>query len=280
MSAVNKDEIRKPAVANAFYPGEAQILDHEIEELFNQVKPVELQGSIKALVSPHAGIMYSGPVAATGYKCLLTGDFPVVAIIAPSHREYFPGVSVFNGKGYQTPLGVVPVASDLADLLIAQNQRIVSSWAGHKTEHALEVQLPFLQKVLGAFKLIPIVMGDQNYETCALLGEALSVVLEEVPALVVASSDLSHYHNYFEAVQIDNKTVNLVESFEEHKLADAIETGICEACGGGPIVTAMIAGKNIGADTAKVLLYRNSGDVTGDYTAVVGYLSAAFSQLN
>lgn len=280
MREISKTDIRRPAVADAFYPGDPDILNKEIEELLNKSETVELNGEIKALVSPHAGYMYSGLVAAVGYKLLAGRAFSVVAIISPSHKEYFSGISVFNGKGYATPLGIVPVASELANKLIEQNPRIISSWAGHREEHALEVQLPFLQKSLTNFSIIPIVMGQQDYDTCNILGNALALVLREVPALIVASSDLSHYYPYSEAVKIDKASIDLVESFNETDFMDALEKGISQACGGGPIAAAMVASKKEGANNAKMLCYKNSGDVTGDHAAVVGYLSAAFSKLN
>lgn len=280
MSKVYSEDIRQPAVADSFYPGDPETLDKEIDYMLNKVETFDLSGEIKALVSPHAGYIYSGFVAAVGYKHLENRNFSVVAIISPSHREYFPGVSVFNGKGYETPMGLVPIASELANALIEQNQRIISSWLGHRDEHALEVQLPFLQKVLKEITIIPIVMGEQNYETCILLGEALATVLKGVSALIVASSDLSHYHPYPEAMRIDQVTIDLVESFNEVNLMKALENGTSEACGGGPIVSAMRASKIEGANNSKVLMYKNSGDITGDHSAVVGYLSAAFCKFN
>jgi AmmeMemoRadiSam system protein B len=219
-------------------------------------------------------------VAGVGYKLLQNRRYTVVAIISPSHRERFRGVSVFTGKGYETPLGLVAVAQDLADALIEQSPDIYSSWAGHRAEHALEVQLPFLQKILSSPPIIPIVMGEQDYETCQLLGEALAKVLEGVPALIIASSDLSHYHPYIEAVAIDNYTSEFLAAYDEMGLMKALQSGKSEACGGGPIVAAMIASKKEGARQARVLFYENSGDVTGDHSTVVGYLSAAFGLLN
>lgn len=280
MQRVHKNDVRPPAVANMFYPGNPKILEEEVETLLRRSQPVEVEGEIKALVCPHAGYIYSGGVAAVSYNSLKGRSYPVVAIISPSHREYFPGVSVFTGKGYETPLGLVPVASELAEALLEQDHRIQSSWAGHRKEHALEVQLPFLQKVLGEARIIPIVMGDQRPDFCQLLGEALANVLEDTPALIVASSDLSHYHPYSEAVAIDQRTSELIANFDEGNLLAALESGVCEACGGGPIAATMIACKKTGARHARVLFYQNSGDVTGDYSAVVGYLSAVFGNLS
>ncbi len=280
MNQVHKNDIRPPAVANMFYPGNPKILEQEVESLLMRAQAIDLQGEIKALVCPHAGYMYSGGVAAVGYNLLRGRSYSVVAIISPSHREYFPGVSVFTGKGYETPLGLVPVASELAEALVGKSDRIQSSWAGHRKEHALEVQLPFLQRVLPDARIIPIVMGDQEADTCQMLGEALTAVLKDTPALIIASSDLSHYHPYEQAVDIDRRTSDLIAAFDEEGLLSALAAGQCEACGGGPVAAAIIACKQAGARNSRVLFYQNSGDVTGDRSAVVGYLSAAFGNLN
>ncbi|RMD92320.1 MAG: AmmeMemoRadiSam system protein B [Calditrichaeota bacterium] len=276
MHTITKEDVRRPAVADAFYPGDPSILAKEIDQMLEEANPPTIEGELKALVCPHAGYMYSGSVAATGYKLLVDKNFSVIAIISPSHREYFPAVSVFTGKGYETPLGLVPVAEELCEKLIEKDSKIMASWSGHRDEHALEVQLPFLQRVLKDFAVIPIVMGTQDYDTCVLLGEALADVIKDQNALIIASSDLSHYHTYTEAVRIDQHTVNLVESFDEEELMNSLEKGISEACGGGPIIATMVASKKNGANKSKAILYKNSGDVTGDFTAVVGYLSAAF----
>lgn len=280
MQAVGKNDVRPAAAADLFYPGNPAELDFELERLFNDAEAVDLKGEIEALVCPHAGYQYSGPVAAVGYKHLVNRKYTVIAVISPSHQEYFPGISVFNGKGYETPLGLVPVASDYADALIEQDAEIRSSWSGHHDEHALEVQLPFLQKVLQEASIIPIVMGDQDYDTCKLLGEALAKILKDVPSLIVASSDLSHYHPYDMANKIDRTTIKLIESFDYASLSEAMANRASEACGGGPIIAAMIASKLAGADTVKSLLYKNSGDTAGDRLAVVGYLSAAICKMN
>ena len=280
MHAVGKNDVRPAAVADLFYPGNPIELDYELEKLIDDAESIDLDGEIAALVCPHAGYRYSGPVAAAAYKILKNCKYSVIAIISPSHREEFPGVSVFNGEAYETPLGLVPVASEYANALIAQNEAIVSSWSGHRDEHALEVQLPFLQKVLQGTPIIPIVLGRQDSGTSELLGEALANVLQELPSLIVASSDLSHHHPYDEAVEIDRATIQLIESFDEASFSSALEDRTSEACGGGAIVAAMIASKIEGADAVKSLLYKNSGDTSGDLSAVVGYLSAAFYRMN
>lgn len=280
MREVKKEDTRHPAVADMFYPGDPEVLDRELDRMLSESEAGDLPGDIRALVSPHAGYMYSGSVAASGFRNLRPDTYEIVAVICPSHRDVFHGISVFNGRGYETPLGLVPVASDYASALIAQSEDIFSSWDGHQLEHALEVQLPFLQKTLNDFSVIPIVMGDQDYETCKLLARSLQTVLKDEPTLIVASSDLSHYHPYDIARKIDGTTIRLLEAFDETELMQGVVNGDCEACGAGPIVATMMAAKQSGANRVKVLDYKNSGDVTGDYSAVVGYLAAVLYQTN
>ncbi|MFQ5674254.1 MAG: AmmeMemoRadiSam system protein B [bacterium] len=275
MKSIEKNDVRPAAVADLFYPANRADLENQIETFLDNANPVDLDGEISALLSPHAGYPYSGQVAAAGYKLLQNRQYSVIAIISPSHRDRFPGISVFNGKGYETPLGLVAAASEFGDALVEYDDSITASWAGHGTEHAIEVQLPFLQKVLAEAPIIPIVMGSQDYDTCELLAEALATVLQGVPHLIIATSDLSHYHSYEEANKLDSFAIDLIESFDEKVLSQALEEQTCEACGGGPIIAAMAASKKTGADQIKVLVHQNSGDVGGDREIVVGYLSAA-----
>ena len=278
-------EVRRPAVAGQFYPGNRKTLEREIEGFLEKSEGFELGARIFALVAPHAGTMYSGQVAARAYRQVAGGDIDVVAVIAPSHTEYFSGSSVYGGGGYETPLGVVPVHRAWTEKIASYPTVTISDY-GHRggrsfrQEHSLEVQLPFLQSVLKDFSLIPIVMGDQDRTSCEHLGKALAEVLVEEKALIVASSDLSHFHPYEEAVRLDRIVTEAVSDFDDRRLSEKLSSKSCEACGGGPIVAAMIAARALGADRAKVLSYANSGDVTGDRSQVVGYMSAAFFEGN
>jgi AmmeMemoRadiSam system protein B len=184
----------------------------------------------------------------------------------------FKGASVFTGSAYETPLGSIPIAQPLAQALTRNSEIIKSSWLGHHNEHSLEVQLPFLQVALESFALIPIVLGSQDFDTVQILAAALTDVLAETPHLIVASSDLSHYHAGQDAEEIDRATMARLESWDETQLDNLLT---CEACGRGAILTAMLAAKKLGADTFKSLHYENSGTITGDLSAVVGYMSAA-----
>ncbi len=251
-----------------------------IDTYLENARDAGVSGEIIGLISPHAGYEYSGQVAANAYQQIAGRNYQTVVVIAPSHTEYFPEISVYNGDGFKTPLGPVCLDKDLASQLVAQHRAVVFSARGHwiagsvRQEHSLEVQLPFLQKVLKNFKIVPIVMGDQGYSSCQTLGETLAKVLPNKKALIVASSDLSHFHPYDRAVKLDKTVISHIERFDFTGLSEDIERGICEACGGGPMVAAMIAAEMLGANRAKVLLYANSGDVTGDRSSVVGYMAA------
>jgi len=275
MEKVHNRRIRQAAVAGAFYPDDVNALKSQIDFFLSNLEDRPVKGNIYGLICPHAGYVYSGQVAAAGYKQLLGRDYSVVVVISPSHREYFDGISIYNGDGYETPFGVVEIDEVLATQLAEQGEPFLRSESGHREEHALEVQLPFLQRVLGDFRLIPIVMGDQNYDYSLALGEALAKVLRHQQALIVASSDLSHYYPYEEAKRMDQRVVDRVEAFDYEGLWNDIESRKSEACGYGPMVAAMVAAKKMGANRSAILMYRNSGDVTGDRSAVVGYLSAA-----
>ncbi len=279
MSGIEGKRIRKPAVAGTFYSDDPTALKEQIDFFLENLEENEIEGDIYGIISPHAGYMYSGQVAAAGYKQLLGRDYDVVLVIAPSHREYFKGVSAFCGEGYETPLGVIPVAEDLCRRLTEQSELIVDSWTGHREEHALEVQLPFLQRILGEFRLIPLVMGDQNYDDAVEVGEIIARILRHEKALVVASSDLSHYYPAAVAEKMDSRIIRHVNNFDYESLWNDIEAKRAEACGAGPIVSTMVATKKMGANKSEVLLYRHSGHVTGDESAVVGYLSAVMYRI-
>ncbi len=275
-----KPKIRPPGVAGGFYPGDAAVLRQEVDRLLAQAQAPDIRAPVIALISPHAGYMYSGGVAAYGYSLLEGRDIKRVVVIAPSHLEAFPFASVYDGDAYETPLGSIPVDKEFAKKLARSSRLIRLSDRGHRVvrgraEHSLEVQLPFLQRVLGEFTLVPVVMGDQTYETCRALGVALAKLIQEPGTLIVASSDLSHYHPYKQAVKLDHKVIQAIEDWDYLSLHRSLEQRVWEACGGGPIVAAMMAAERLGANEARVLKYANSGDVTGDHSRVVGYVSIA-----
>jgi AmmeMemoRadiSam system protein B len=273
----NNQKIRPPAVAGMFYPEKKSTLDQDVAMVLEESREIDLQGEIVGMVVPHAGYVFSGGVAARAYRQIVDSKIDVVVVIAPSHCEYFTEISVYDGYAYSTPLGTLPVDKDLAQELADQSSQIVLSEKGHRfEEHALEVQLPFLQKIIENFRFVPIVMGEHSQDNIQSLANGLAKVLKDKKALIIASTDLSHFYNDEKANSLDQVVVDDIENFDEDKLFQDLQNGECEMCGGGPAVAVMKACKLLGANKSQVLLYRNSGDITGDREEVVGYLSAIF----
>jgi AmmeMemoRadiSam system protein B/AmmeMemoRadiSam system protein A len=274
-------KVRQAGVAGSFYPADPKTLSAMIDDMLAHATPPPINAPILAVVAPHAGYQYSGPVAAYTYAELKGRKFSRVVIIAPSHYEAFDFTSVYDGDAYATPLGTVQVDKTFARQLVKMSPTMRLSSQGHDptpagAEHAVEVQLPWLQRVLGQFEVVPIVMGDQSYESSRALGVALAKLIQGGDTLIVASSDLSHYHPYDEAVKIDHKTLNALAEWDYFSMSRNFQTRTWEACGGAPIVAAMIAAERMGATQAKVLKYANSGDTSGDKSRVVGYSADVF----
>jgi AmmeMemoRadiSam system protein B/AmmeMemoRadiSam system protein A len=280
-----KDQaVREPRFAGAFYPGDSLSLLQTVDQMLNQTKKVTLPGPILGLIAPHAGYIYSGHVSAQAYSLLKNSTIERIVIISPFHNGYFNGASVYTGDAYLTPLGIIPVDHAFSDNLCQQSPLIKRSTQGHEApltdrgEHALEVQLPFLQRTLKNFKIVPIIMGDQSYATCRALGLALAKTINDTKTIIIASSDLSHFHEYNQAVKKDQAVTQAIQEWDYFNLSRNLNGRIWEACGGGPIVATMIACEHLGATEARLLKYANSGDVPrGDKSSVVGYAAIAFT---
>lgn len=273
---LNREPIRPPAVAGSFYPADADALTGQIRGFLKAVPSRSLPGSIQAIIVPHAGYVYSGQVAAHAYKLLQGMKYDSVIVLAPSHRYSFRGAAAYPKGSYQIPLGRIPVDSNLAQKLTQECGLITAIPEAHAREHALEVQLPFLKTVLGDFTLLPLIIGSCDYAACESIAEALYRCVKNKNVLIVASSDLSHYHPYRTALTLDQTVINYVNSLDARGLFHALTTDECEACGGFPIITAMLCAQKLGATRAEQLCYATSGDVGGgDKSAVVGYLAAA-----
>jgi len=270
-------KIRQPAVSGMFYPKNKQDLDQELAFILEESRDLDIKGRIKGMIVPHAGYMFSGGVAARAYRQIYDHEIDIVVVVSPCHSEYFTEISIFNGFAYSTPLGSVEVDRELAQQIADMSPQIILSEKGHRfDEHSLEVQLPFLQKVLPKFRFVPIVMGEHSQDNIQVLADALKNVLLNEKALIVASSDLSHFYDNEKANSLDQIVIDNLKNFDDDKLFRDLQKGRCEMCGGGPAVVAMKASRLLGADQSKVLLYRNSGDITGECKEVVGYLSAIF----
>ena len=266
--------IRKPAVAGLFYPEEKEILQEQLNSLLGENIADFQCEKIYGLVVPHAGYLYSGRTAAYAYNTLKQGSFKTVVILAPSHREYFPGVSVFSGDAYETPLGEIKVNKNIVENITGRNRNIFSGLIGHgEHEHSLEVQLPFLQMLLKDFDLVPIVIGDQSQKYIDEISDILAEIHNK-DILIVASSDLSHFHKKAEAKLLDSFIVERINAMDYEGLMSDLAESKCEACGGGPIAALMRSAKLNNYNHSKVLHTSDSGDVSGDNTGVVGYLSS------
>ena len=276
------ESVRWPAVAGIFYPDDPGELGLTVDGLLTGVSVREIEERIVGLIVPHAGYSYSGGVAAPAFAALRRQRPKRVILLGPSHVEAFSGASLFGGRAYATPLGEVPIDREFAEGLVGQGVARFSE-AGHATanggrgEHALEVELPFLQRILDAFRIVPIVLGDRTLGTCRRLGAALARRMTD-DTVILASSDLSHFHPVEQAQILDRRTADLLRRWDYFSLHAGIESGDCEACGAGPILTLMIAAQQAGADDITVLQSATSGDVPPfRRDSVVGYLSAVLT---
>jgi len=264
--------VRHSVIAGQWYPGAAPELRRTIEQFFGNVPDVKLPGEVIGLVSPHAGYVYSGQVAAYAYSQVRDQSFDPVVVISPVHRMYVGAYAMTSADAYRTPLGDVPLDQATVD---AVDTRLKVVRVPTDNEHALEIQLPFLQVALGTFKLLPIMLGNQDWATCQRLADILQDVLADRNPLLVASTDLSHFHQASRAEQLDQIVLDHITTFDPKGLSRALQNGEAEACGGGPVVTAMLTAQALGATGAKVLQYAHSGHITGDNTNVVGYAAGA-----
>ncbi len=223
---IKMEEIREPAVAGSWYSDNPEILSRELKGYLDNAIKGEIQGKIIALVSPHAGYQYSGGVAAHAYKLIEGKTFDAVVVVAPSHRALFKGASLYDRGGFRTPLGVVPIDEELSKRMMEKRKEIQFLPEAHAQEHSLEIQLPFLQVVLKTFKLVPIVMEPYwSWETCQYLATAIAETVKGRNVLLIASSDLSHFHSYDKAVGLDKIVLNHIERFDPEGLNRDLKAG-------------------------------------------------------
>jgi hypothetical protein len=278
-----EEKIRFPAVAGQFYPAERNNLEGMIENFLGKVRIPKIEGKIFGMIVPHAGYIFSGFVAAHCYKAIERKDFESVILIGDSHYERFDGVSVWERGEWETPLGRVKVDEKLAEKLLKESERFFIRDSAHLFEHSLEVQLPFLQKTLKDFKILPIIFGSEDKDW-KRLSDSISKLMREKKILVIASSDLSHYPPYEEAKKADLEVIEAILTLNPQSLAQKIEElekkGIpgtnTLACAQDSIKTILEISKNLKAK-AKLLKYQNSGDtIFGEKSQVVGYGAIIF----
>ena len=287
--------IRKTAVAGSWYPDNPTQLAVELDLYLRDAAVEQPSPAPRALISPHAGLTYSGPVAAFAYKLLNRRLYRAIVLVGPSHFLPFRGVSIWPAGQWQTPFGPVAVDDTLAHAIRTECFDILELPAAHGREHSLEMQLPFIAHLMPGVPIVPLVMGHQTREAAFALGNGLaaacrhigSVPVGRVPleteavesgpasVLLIASSDLSHYESADVAARMDAVVVRHVEALDPEGLMTELEREPRHACGGGPMVAVLQAARRLGASEARVLRYADSGDVSGDKASVVGYLAAA-----
>ena len=280
--------LRQPAVAGAFYPDNPERLANLIESCFlddagvGHVPKLEsFEGSdypINIMV-PHAGYQYSGPIASQGYCEIVKNGFPeVFIIISPNHTGFGSEISVFNEGEWITPFGNVAVDGEFADAIIESSDIASADFSAHIREHSIEVQLPFLQYFSTDFKIVPITMGTQNFVTSNDLSNAILEAADKLNKsyCVIASTDLSHYNNQEKANKVDGFVLEDISEMNEFKLFEEVVQYNIKMCGYAPVMTAISVSKRTSKNTSEILAYGTSGDVSGDFTSVVGYASGVF----
>ena len=274
---------RPAAVAGTWYPASAGALTREVDGYLADAS-VECGGEIRAIVAPHAGLMFSGPVGAYAYKAIAAQQYDVAVLVGPSHFVAFEGVAIYPEGAFATPLGPAVIDAATAATL-SQSGLIAAMPSVHTREHSLEMQLPFLRRVCPDLPIVPLLMGQQERSTIEHLAVSLSGVLRDRRALLVASTDLSHYFDAKTAAGLDGEVLSRVDRFDVHGLFELFE-GYREAdrgrfvgCGMGPALSVMLAARTLGARTARVLRYGHSGQISGDLGGVVGYMAAAIGTL-
>ncbi|MGQ9514388.1 MAG: AmmeMemoRadiSam system protein B [Thermoproteota archaeon] len=280
-------KIRGPVVAGSFYPGNERELVKLIESCFtHRLGPGELPGAeprvgegLISLISPHAGFIYSGPVAAHGYLLLSKRKRPdTVIVVGPNHTGVGTDVSLYPEGRWVTPLGQIEIDSDLTYALARKSSIFSVDDFSHTNEHSIEVQLPFLQYTLKSFKIVPICMLDQSKETSVRVGEALGDAMLGRSAILVASSDLTHYEPAETAKRKDELVISKALSLDVDGLYSTLASINSTACGYGPIAVAITVAKKLGVKRGRLLKYASSGDVIGDRRSVVGYSSLALER--
>ncbi len=278
-------EIRPPAVVGSFYPADATELQGTVDGFLQQAQ--ELSQEPMALIVPHAGYVFSGAVAAAAFKQLEGRQYEAIVVLGGNHRAAdFHQIAIWPSGAYSTPLGLMPVDGKLAQAILAADpQHIIADQQVQLAEHCIEVELPFLMRTVGAAPFVPILIGDPSWEYCQALTSALVKALQGKKALIVASSDMSHYPSYEAAVQVDTATLLAVRSFDPQAVIDntkaCLGRGVpnlyCTLCAEGAVVTAMMTARQLGANQVTVLKYANSGDSpSGDKDQVVGYGAVMF----
>ena len=276
--------VRPSPLAGTWYEGNPRALAHAVDQYLEQAELPELPGKVVAVIAPHAGHIYSGPVAGYAFAAVRGEKPDLVAVLSPMHQPYYEPLLTTAHAAYSTPLGQIPVDKETVADLDARLMAVLGHGltpVAYDQEHSLEIELPFLQRSLaGDFKLLPVMVRAQSPKVSRQLGEALAETLRGRNALLVASTDLSHFYTQKEALSFDTEMLRQIESFSPEEVFKAEQEDKGYACGLGALAAVLWAAKGLGADTIKVLRHATSGDVTGDYSRVVGYGAAVIMKNN
>ncbi|HJW97523.1 MAG TPA: AmmeMemoRadiSam system protein B [Candidatus Bathyarchaeia archaeon] len=280
--------VRHPCQAGSFYEGTPNSLRRQIESCFTsklgpgQLPKVAKDGPrhVVGVICPHAGYMYSGPVAAHSYYQLaIDGKPDLIILLGPNHTGLGSGIALMNEGQWRTPLGDVEIDTETADRVVQESKIVDVDESAHSFEHSIEVQLPFLQYLYGNdFKIVPICFLMQDLNSAREVGEAIAKVAARKNTVIIASSDMTHYEPQEKAQKKDSKALEAITAMNEADLYSAIESQHISACGYGPIAALITSAKHLGVKEAKLLCYKTSGDVIGDYSAVVGYAAVCFKK--
>lgn len=273
---VSAESIRHPVIAGKFYPADKSSLANMLDSLLEQAEEVEISGPPLALVSPHAGFIFSGPTAAVGYRLLRDySQIKTAVIIGFKHQIDYKGIAIWDKGGWQTPLGISEIDTDLASAIRKGSKYIASGESYFNGEHSLETQLPFLQYINPEIKIVPLQIGLQEKK---MIAELVRVVPEAIgereDVIIIASTDLTHYKSRSECREIDKRTAGYIRELKGRELWQAEENGVIEMCGAGPTAAAIEIAKKLGANSAKILRRSDSGEFSGNTSNVVSYLSA------
>lgn len=268
-------KIKRPNVSGQFYAADAQVLSSEIDDFLSQADVVPFDKHIDIVVAPHAGYMYSGAVAAHGFKAASRNRYKTIVILAPSHYFGFDGISIGRQEGFQTPLGIVEVDGEFARRLIEEDKKFYFTPEPFEREHSLEVEIPFLQKAFSDFKIVPVMMGQPSFTLLEKFAAGLNKIIgSRDDVLIVVSTDLSHYHPDVKARAMDAFAIKAITSLDAKAVWEGCRLRtVMEMCGFVPMTAALLYARARGLNHAQMLRYANSGDVTGERDRVVGYTS-------
>lgn len=275
-------QVKEPDAAGTFYPSDPLALSRQVDGFISQADPGQFPGRICALICPHAGYEFSGAAAAFGYKLIKDRPFKTVVILGPSHFYAFKGISVYPGGVFRTPLGDIEVDGDLSAKLLNNSPGITFVPQAFTREHSVEVQLPFLQRALKDFKIVPVVFGDCDLPACRELAGSLKAAIGgRSDVLVIVSTDMYHGYDHEEADIFDDRTLTAVSQMDGEGLYNGLRDGKFQLCGGLPAVTALLLAKGSGCDKIEILKHTNSARVTHDLAKgkwTVGYSSVVIGR--